>query len=1013
MQRRGHSGKRRPVQPDPFSDEKALLPMSDAMTKTTKVSRKSLGLAFALSAFVLGGSAIGLTAHAQQTRSAQAAPAAPATPVTVDRRAWLYEGTDIPRDEGWQFGTVQQNGLRFAVRRNGVPPGQVSIRLRVDVGSLHERPGEEGWAHLVEHLGFRESRYLTNGEARREWQRLGVAFGSDSNATTAPTETIYQLDIPAATPQSFQESMRLLSGMIREPVLTTATIDAERPIVIAERRERDGVQARLETASRELYFAGQPLADHSPIGTEESLRGANEAGIRAFHQRWYRPERVVIAIAGDLDPRILEQAITSNFGDWRATGAAPQEPDFGRPDPAQPVARVVVEPNQPMIVSMATVRPWQRVTDSVVYTQGLMLDTLASLIINRRLEERARGGGSYLAAQVDLDKPSRSADITNLTVVPLEGNWRGAIEDVRAIVAAARETPPTAAEIAREYATVETYLVREAANAQNEAGTKQVDDLMHAVDIGETTTSPQHALALWQSIRPLATPQRMLEQTRSIFRGDVQRVLMTTPQPIAGVETQLAALVTSAPVRQAANSGQNARAITFADLPRLGRPGRVTSREPIDGLDMERWELSNGVTAIVRQTNIEPGKVRVRVRFGAGRRGVAPTGSNLLWSGDAALVDSGIGRFDQSTLDRLVSGRQIGMSFGVDDDAFEFDAETTPADLRDQLQFLATKLVHPGWQANPVVRARAARLLSFDSLRATPMSVVENELQGIVYAGDTRYVPPTREAIQGLTPQAFRAFWEPQLTRGPVEILIFGDTANINLEQLLAETFGAMPARAPLPVVAAGADIRTMVPPAAPIQIGHRGEATQAAAVLAYPTGGGLESIRTGRQLDVLAEIINDRLFERLRDQSGASYSQAVTSNWPENFRNGGYMFVGGLVRPEDGALLYRLSREIIADIAANSVTPDELQRARTPLIERIIRASSGNVFWMHYVEGGSRNPLVFDALLRFVPDIAQTTPADVQRLAQQYLAPERAIPVLVIPEAQVTAVPATSSATR
>ncbi len=985
----------------------------------TLTSRRTLG---SLSAAALGlllivgsapWSALAQTAPTRATGPVVAgSPGSPGSPtVQVDRRAWLYEGTDIPRDAGWRFGTMQ-NGLRFAVRRTGVPPGQVSIRLRVDVGSLHEGPGEEGWAHLIEHLAFRESRYLQSGEARREWQRLGVAFGSDSNATTGPTATTYQLDIPAATPQSLQDSMRLLSGMIREPVLSTATVDAERPIVMAERRERDGVQERLATASREHFFAGQPLAHHSPIGFDTSLTAANDVGIRAFHQRWYRPERVVIAIAGDLDPALLEQAITAHFGDWRVSGMAPAEPNFGTPDPSRTVARVVVEATQPMVVSLATVRPWQRVTDSVVYTQGLMLDSLASQIINRRLEERARAGGRFLAAEVDMDKPSRSADITNITVVPLEGAWREAMTEVRTIVATAREVAPTEAEITREFANVETYLAREAANAQNEAATKQVDDLMHAVDIGETTTSPEHALGLWRSIRALATPQRMLAQTQGIFAGTVQRVFMTTPQPIDGLETQLAALVAT-PVRAAGNAAAEGPALTFADLPRLGRAGTMVSRSPVPQLDMERWELSNGVTAIVRQTTIEPGKVRIRVRFGAGRRGIAPNAPNLLWAGETALVDSGIGRYDQSALDRLVSGRQIGMGFGVDDDAFEFDAETTPGDLHDQLQLLATKLVHPGWQANPVVRARAGRLLSYDLLRATPMSVVENELQGIVYSNDRRFLPPSRAAVEALSPAAFRAFWEPQLTRGPVEILVFGDTAGINLEQMLLETFGAMPRRQPLPTVAAGVDVRPMAPPTAPIRLGHRGEASQAAAVVAYPTGGGLTDIRTGRQLDVLAEIFNDRLYDRLRDQSGASYSQAVSSTWPETFASGGYLFVGGLVQPQDSELLYRLTREISAELIATPVTVDELQRARTPLIERIVRASSGNMFWMHYVEGGSRDPAVFAALLRYVPDIAQTTPADIQRLAALYLPPNRGIPVLVLPEALVAGGPVAATPTR
>ena len=50
-------------------------------------------------------------------------------------------GSDVPRDKEWLFGEMD-NGLRYAVRRNGVPPGQVSIRVRIDAGSLYERDSE-------------------------------------------------------------------------------------------------------------------------------------------------------------------------------------------------------------------------------------------------------------------------------------------------------------------------------------------------------------------------------------------------------------------------------------------------------------------------------------------------------------------------------------------------------------------------------------------------------------------------------------------------------------------------------------------------------------------------------------------------------------------------------------------------------------------------------------------------------------------------------------------------------
>src|SRR3546814_14763419 len=98
-----------------------------------------------------------------------------------------------------------------------VPPGQVSIRVRMDVGSMFETDEERGFAHLLEHLTFRGSEHIPDGEAKRIWQRFGVTFGSDSNAQTTPTQTVYQLDLPSVTPANLDESMKLLAGMMREP----------------------------------------------------------------------------------------------------------------------------------------------------------------------------------------------------------------------------------------------------------------------------------------------------------------------------------------------------------------------------------------------------------------------------------------------------------------------------------------------------------------------------------------------------------------------------------------------------------------------------------------------------------------------------------------------------------------------------------------------------------------------------------------------------------------------------
>lgn len=938
-----------------------------------------------------------VTAQIKAPAPAAAPASAAASSVRVDPTPWLYKGSDLPHDPAWVFGTLP-NGLRYAVRKNGVPPGQVSIRVRIDAGSLYEKDSERGFAHFIEHLSFRGSEYVPDGEAKRVWQRFGATFGSDSNASTTPTQTLYKLDLPAATDQTVDESLKILSGMMAAPTLTDAAVSAERPIVLAERREQPGPQVKLQDAMNGLFFAGQPLATRTPIGTVETLNAATGASIKAFHDRWYRPERAVVIISGDMDAARLGQLVTQHFAGWKGEGPNPADPDFGKPAPQQPTSATLVEPGLPPLVMMGVMRPWQYNDDTKIFNQKRMVDTIAAKVISRRLERRARAGASFVQAGVDLDDRSRSANMTTVMILPVGDQWEHALKDVRAVIADAEKSPPTQAEIDREYADYEVAMRNGVETARVEASAKQADDMAGALDIRETVTAPQNSydILVDAKAKGMFNPADVLASTKKIFRGDATRALVNTRTAEKGTAEKLAAAlkadVSTLTIKRAAQA-----AVDFGKLPKLGAPGTVASRTPVDGLPAETVVFANGVRMLLFANPDDTGRVYVRVRFGNGYNALPANRPSPAWAGDLALMESGIGTLGQDDLDQLTAGRQLGLDFGIDDDAFSIAALSSPKDYADELTLIAAKLAFPRWDPAPVARAKSAALTAIPGYDSSADGVLSRDLEGLLHAGDPRWKTPDTAAVDALTPERFKAFWAPLLASGPIEVDVFGDVKPDEAIAAVAKSLGAIPPRAA--AAAAPAPVRFPAHVATPVLRYHNGPDNQASAVIAWPTGAGLADIAEARRLDVLAQVFSDRLFERMRQAAGASYSPGVASQWPKGLPGGGRVMAISQVAPANVPLFFRLSREIAADLAKNPVSADELARIKGPLQQSYARASTSSLFWLRELSGGTYDPRRFDAIRRLGRDFGDVTPEVLRATAAKYLVPEKDWTLAVLPK--------------
>jgi zinc protease len=906
---------------------------------------------------------------------------APAAPHIAQAQSaapgWLYQGSDIPPDPAWRFGTLP-NGVRYAVRRNARPASQVSIRVRIDAGSLHETAEQQGWAHLVEHLAFRGTASFADREARHIWQQLGASFGSDTNAFTGTTQTVYQLDLPNAGRAALDRSLHVMAEMMASARFDPAAVDAERQIVLAEKERRPELSVRLGEASRALFQNGLRLANHETIGTPATLGAATADSLRAFYRRWYRPERATIIMVGDADPQMMVDLITARFSGWRGEGSAPPDPGFGTPaDPASRVASVVY-PGAPSAATVVWARPFvQRPPTRAIDRQELE-EALAAQILNRRLERHARGESAFINAGVGAGRHRASGDLTQLSVTARGGQWQDALREAFAIVADGLRAPPSAAEIERELSNMRTAARAGVEGEPTTLSQSWANQLTGVIDSGDVVASAATRLAMFEELAPQLTPDRIGAAMRALFTGSPPRLLLLSAEPVPGAQQALVQGLAAAERAVPATRGDD-RLVSFDTLPPLGAPGREVARERIEDMDVTIVRFANGSTLTFKPTRFEEGRVLVRLRFGSGMTGMDPARPGLAWA--AGLVaPSGVADLDLEAMERLLTGRRIGLSFGVDEDAFVMNASTSVTDLRDQLRLFATKLTHPRWDPALFRRFQASSLQSYDLQFASASARGQRELSSLIRPGDERFRAVSREQLTAATPEAFESFFAPRLREGPVHATIVGDIELARAVEAVRTTLASLPGRT---TPAPPADPARLLPPqprAEPQSFTHNGDPSQAFAVIGWSTLGGARNLQERRALSLAANLFQVRLFDRLREDEGATYSPNANHTSSEVFPNWGIFYAAAEVRPDRVPVFLRAAREIVADLAARPVAVDEFQRAQNPVISGIERRLATNAYWLGAIEGFATDPADILSARSYLADYRRLTAEDVRR---------------------------------
>jgi zinc protease len=927
---------------------------------------------------------------------------------------WPWEGSDLVADPSVTYGQLP-NGMRYAIRPNKLPEKQVVLRFRIKAGSKYEREDQRGLSHFIEHMVFNGSTNIPEGELIKTMERLGSSFGSDVNAHVNANEAMYKLDIPSAGEGRLETALKVFRETADRLLFEEAAVKREIGVVMSELNDGDTPFRQVSKRTTEFMWPDDLNTNRSPIGLRPIIEGATPARLREFYDMWYRPDRAILVISGDVDVEATKTLIATLFADWRPkTPVMPPEPNDGSWPKPELRALIQVQPDMPSVVSVTAVKSDEfdyGKLDTQARQQWWLLHGIASDIFDRRLATMQLVDDPPASGVGFNQSGSSNGWTARFYVSPRDQDWERGLRAVAVELRQAMATGFTRSEIVEAVKESRVGYDQAIAGISTRRTPNLAGSVMSALAGNGVYQTPQEEKRLFEEVAATATPENLKEAFTWWWRDVDPAIVLLSKTPYPGGEEAVKAVWRSAMTGPIPPRTPYVRA-TYVP-PNVGAPGILASTTVRPDVDATIARFTNGVTVTFKQTKFSADRVSISVNYGAGALAF-PTQdpywsffANAAWSGD------GVGKLSRDQMITALAGRSTSMaSTSVGYSGTSLGISVRKTDMAEQLQVMLSQVREPRLGPRAATLLRDQLKSTWDTIPLTASGMFSLYGQTFFYKGTSSFETPQLARYLASDDAQGKLYLKALLANAPINVTIVGDTTWEEVRAGVAATFGALPPRAGLPPGYDQLTAWTNLPAGGtPRVLRHKGAQTQAITHVSWQTTGG-RSLQTSNELNVLGQILQLRLTAKVREEAGDSYSP--DGGWDgETLVDKGRLYAHASVTPQQVAPVNAMIDAIARELATTGPTPDEIQRVVGPLIEGRIRARQSNGYWSGFLSNVGLpkspasppgDPLVYQA--NYEARLRAITPRKLRSLAARYLLPSNAIRIQVLPTPVVEAMP-------
>ena len=894
------------------------------------------------------------------------------------------DATDkLPVDPQMASGKLP-NGLTYYIRNNHKPENKVELRLIVKAGSILEEDDQQGLAHFMEHMNFNGTKNFEKNELVSYLQSIGVQFGADLNAYTAFDQTVYILPIPTNKAENLEKGFQILEDWAHNALLTDQDIDDERGVVLEESRLGKGAEDNMFRKYFPKLTEGSLYSERLPIGKDDILKKFRYEKLKDFYNSWYRPDLEAVVIVGDIDTNTAKKMLIDHFGHLKNPSPEKRR-KYETVKPRQEPDAMVITDKEATNNMLGIFYPYTKKHEvkTVNDYKSEIIKNLSLQIINHRLNDLAQSANPpFPYAMAGFDDLVHGAESLCFNSGFSKAGPDSALNAIAAEILKLKKFGVTADEL--EISKKE--LMSSMEKTYKERGT--TDSRLYAEECirnfldNEPIPGIENEYNYYQNFLPGIQINDINGVIKALLNSKNTFSLITGPDKVDVVlpkSSELKSMTEDAFSQKVDKI--NAKKVAASLMEKKPKPGRVVSQSKDDGLDATTYILSNGIKVTIKTTDYKSDEIILTgVKKGGSNNYELEDRSNVHFATDV-VENMGIADFTPNDLDKVLAGTNLSVKLNIAEINDQIKASSTVQDFETMLQLLNLYMTAPRRDEALFKAYKNKQITSLEFMTSNPRVAFFDTTVKTLYENNPfarMVIPKTADFDNINMDRALEIYRNEFSSADGYHFFITGNVKPQFALQMIETYLGSLPTHKVVPNFKdngvrpiSGNHLFTF----------HKGTEKQSIIFGVY-AGQIAYSEDLALKVQALAEVLNIKVIEELREKMGGIYSGGYSGTVSKNPYERFSMILQLPCGPENVVKLMKAASSEQDSIKLVGPTVTDVEKVKSQWKQKHLISIKENSYWNETLEGVLFWGKDKDRIINFDSYVDKLTPSDIQETA-------------------------------